>query len=850
MSTSPLPDRCDVLVIGAGIVGNSLVHHLARLGWRDIVQVDKGPLPNPGGSTGHASNFIFPVDHSREITDLTLDSVRQYQEMGVFTQSGGIEVARTQERMEELRRRMSSARAWGIESRLVTPEEIVELVPFVDPSVVVGGFYTPSVGVVDSLRAGTIMRERAQETGALTTVPNVEVTGMTVVDGRIRAVETDRGTIEAPVVVVACGVWSPRIARMADAHIPLTPAVHQMISVGPCAPLAGTEGEINVPIVRDMDTFCYERQHGSDMEVGSYAHRPILHEPEEIPSIAQAKLSPTEMPFTEDDFDPQLEQALELMPELLGDERAEIRYAINGLLSLTPDGAPVLGETPEVGGLWSCAAVWIKEGPGVGRAVAEWMTHGHSEIDLAASDVARFYPHQRTRAHVRARTSEGFNKTYGIVHPAEQWQSSRPVRLSPMHASQRELGAVFHEAAGWERPQWYESNAGLLEEFGEAVMPRENEWDARWWSPIVNAEHLAMRARGGIVDLTAFAIFDVVGPQALAAVQRIVVAQADVPVGRVVYTPVLDEAGGFRSDLTVMRLGRDHFRVVTGGAHGMVDKKWFADHLPEGAELVDLTSAISTIGLWGPRAGDVLGALTDDDISPGTFGFATWRTIEVGNLSVLASRISYVGEFGWELSVPMETGAALWERLVEAGREHGVVPVGIGVYTATGRIEKGYRAYGAELDAERTLAETGMRRARVKDEDFIGRQAILDAEGEDPKAVLCSLTVDDHTGADGTKRYMLGGEPILTREGEALTDGHGRHPYVTSAASAPSLGRHVLMAFLPPAQAVPGTGLAVSYMEQLFPVTVVRADATPLLDPDNLRVKGRYAELDAAAGGA
>ena len=850
MSTSPLPDRCDVLVIGAGIVGNSLVHHLARLGWRDIVQVDKGPLPNPGGSTGHASNFIFPVDHSREITDLTLDSVRQYQEMGVFTQSGGIEVARTQERMEELRRRMSSARAWGIESRLVTPEEIVELVPFVDPSVVVGGFYTPSVGVVDSLRAGTIMRERAQETGALTTVPNVEVTGMTVVDGRIRAVETDRGTIEAPVVVVACGVWSPRIARMAGARIPLTPAVHQMISVGPCAPLAGTEGEINVPIVRDMDTFCYERQHGSDMEVGSYAHRPILHEPEEIPSIAQAKLSPTEMPFTEDDFDPQLEQALELMPELLGDERAEIRYAINGLLSLTPDGAPVLGETPEVGGLWSCAAVWIKEGPGVGRAVAEWMTHGHSEIDLGASDVARFYPHQRTRAHVRARTSEGFNKTYGIVHPAEQWQSSRPVRLSPMHASQRELGAVFHEAAGWERPQWYESNAGLLEEFGEAVMPRENEWDARWWSPIVNAEHLAMRARGGIVDLTAFAIFDVVGPQALAAVQRIVVAQADVPVGRVVYTPVLDEAGGFRSDLTVMRLGRDHFRVVTGGAHGMVDKKWFADHLPEGAELVDLTSAISTIGLWGPRAGDVLGALTDDDISPGTFGFATWRTIEVGNLSVLASRISYVGEFGWELYVPMETGAALWERLVEAGREHGVVPVGIGVYTATGRIEKGYRAYGAELDAERTLAETGMRRARVKDEDFIGRQAILDAEGEDPKAVLCSLTVDDHTGADGTKRYMLGGEPILTREGEALTDGHGRHPYVTSAASAPSLGRHVLMAFLPPAQAVPGTGLAVSYMEQLFPVTVVRADATPLLDPDNLRVKGRYAELDAAAGGA
>ncbi|WP_237768128.1 GcvT family protein [Serinicoccus sp. CNJ-927] len=841
--TSSLPDRCDVLVIGAGIVGNSLVHHLAELGWTDIVQIDKGPLPNPGGSTGHASNFIFPVDHSREITDLTLDSMRQYEEMGVLTTSGGIEVARTEERMEELRRRMSSARAWGIESRLVTPEEIAEMVPFLDPSVVIGGFYTPSVGVVDSLRAGTIMRERAQAKGVLTTVPNVEVTGMTVTEGRISAVQTDKGDIEAPVVVIACGVWSPRLARMAGAHIPLTPAVHQMISVGPCEPLADKPGEISFPIIRDMDTFCYERQHGSDMEVGSYAHRAILHEPDEIPSIAQAKLSPTEMPFTEDDFDPQLEQALELMPELLGDERAEIRYAINGLLSLTPDGAPVLGETPEVKGLWSCAAVWIKEGPGVGRAVAEWMTHGIPEIDLGHSDIARFYPHQRTRAHIRARTSEAFNKTYGIVHPGEQWASSRPVRKSPMHESQKALGAEFFEAVGWERPQWYASNEPLLEEFGDAVMPREHEWDARWWSPIINAEHLALRARGGIVDLSAFAMFDIVGPAALDAVQRIIVAQADVAIGRVIYTPVLDEQGGFRSDLTVMRLAHDRFRVVTGGAHGMVDAKWFADHLPEGASLVDLTSAYTTIGLWGPRAGDVLGALTDDDLSPETFRFGTCRLIEVGELSVLASRISYVGEFGWELYAPIETGAALWDRLIEAGREHGVVPVGIGVYTATGRIEKGYRAYGAELDSERTLAETGMQRPKIKDADFIGKQAVLAQADEEPRAVLCALTVDDHTSASGVKRYMLGGEPILTREGEPLTDGHGHHPYVTSAASAPSLGKHVLMAFLPPAQASVGTELAVSYMEELYPVTVASVDATPLVDPDNLRVKGRYAEL-------
>jgi glycine cleavage system aminomethyltransferase T/glycine/D-amino acid oxidase-like deaminating enzyme len=834
-----VPSRARVVVIGAGIVGNSLVYHLARLGWRDIVQIDKGPLPNPGGSTGHASNFIFPVDHSREITDLTLDSVRQYKEMDVFTESGGFEVARSEERMEELRRRMSSAKAWDIPSELVTPEQVVERVPYLDPSVIIGAFWTPSVGVVDSLRAGTIMRERAQEMGALQVAPTVEVTGIDVEEGRVRRVRTSAGDIETETIAIACGVWSPKIARMAGAHIPLTPAVHQMISVGPVPLLADAPGEISYPIIRDMDTFCYERQHGADMEVGSYAHRPILWDPEDIPSIEQAKLSPTELPFTQDDFDPQLEQAYELMPELLGAEGAEIRYAINGLLSLTPDGAPVLGESPEVGGLWSAAAVWVKEGPGVGRAVAEWMTDGCPEIDLHHSDIARFYPHQRTKAHIRARTSEAFNKTYGIVHPGEQWESDRNQRLAPMHASQRELDGVFFEAVGWERPMWYASNESLLGEYGDAVMPRENEWDSRWWSPIINAEHLAMRDRAGIIDLSAFVIFDVVGPKAMEAVQRIIVSQADVAIGRVIYTPVLDERGGFRADLTVMRLGHDHYRVVTGGHTGMIDRKWFADHMPADgtAQVVDVTTAYTTVGLWGPRARDILGAVTEADISHEGFGFARCRRIEVGSLDVLASRISYVGELGWELHLPIEHGAKLWQMLLDAGQPHGAVPVGIGVYGTTGRIEKGYRAYGFELDAERTIVEAGMQRPKVKDADFVGREAYLKQRASEPETVMCTLSVDDHTSADGTKRYMLGGEPILTPDGGPLVDGHGHHPYVTTAGSAPSLGKHLLMAYLPPDVASVGTKLAVSYMEQLYPVTVASADATAVFDPDNERIR-------------
>ncbi|KQW47514.1 glycine cleavage system protein T [Nocardioides sp. Root1257] len=832
-----VPASAKVVVIGAGIVGNSLVHHLAELGWRDIVQLDKGALPNPGGSTGHASNFIFPVDHSREITDLTLDSVRQYKEMGVFTESGGFELARTEERMEELRRRMSSAKAWGIEAELVSPEFVKEKVPFIETDQFIGAFWTPSVGVVDSLRAGTIMREKALESGALTVVPTVEVVGLDVEDGRIRRVRTDGGDIEAEYVVIACGVWSPKIGDMAGISIPLTPAVHQMISVGPCPQLAEREGEISFPIIRDMDTFCYERQHGADMEVGSYAHRAILHEPEDIPSIEQAKLSPTEMPFTSDDFDPQLEQAYELMPELLGAEGAEMRYAINGLLSLTCDGNPILGESL-VKGLWTAAAVWIKEGPGVGRAVAEWMTHGHSEIDVHHSDIARFHPHQMRREHTRLRTTESFIKTYGIIHPAEQYESDRDQRLSPMHAAQQKLGAMFFETAGWERPHWYESNAGLLEEYGDATMPREHEWDARWWSPIINAEHLQMREAAGVIDLSAFQVFDIEGPGALDTVQRTCVAQCDVAVGKVIYTPVLDAKGGFLSDLTVMRLGEDHFRVVTGGAHGRADLQWFGNQLTDdGTTITDRTDEVSTIGLWGPKARTILSALTDDDVSDEGFGFLTCREITVGGVSVLASRISYVGELGWELYVAMDDAAALWDTLLETGADHGAVPVGIGVYGTTGRIEKGYRAFGYELDSERSIVEAGMQRPKVKAADFVGREAYLAQRDAPVQSVLCTLVVDDHTSASGVKRYMLGGEPILTRSGEPLTDGHGHHPYVTTAGSAPSLGKHVLLAYLPPAEASIGNQLAVSYMEELYPVTVGSVDATALLDPTNDRIR-------------
>ena len=488
--------------------------------------------------------------------------------------------------------------------------------------------------------------------------------------------------------------------------------------------------------------------------------------PRTSPPSRRLSLSPTEFPFTQEDFTLQMEQALELMPSIVGDESVGIKHAINGILSLTPDGMPILGELPEVKGLWSAAAVWIKEGPGVGKSLAEWMVHGESHIDLHSSDAARFWEHQKTSAHVKARTAEGFNKTYGIVHPLEQWASNRDVRLSPFHEREQELGAVFFEAAGWERPQWYESNAPLLEEYGDRVGRREAEWDTRWWSPIINAEHLAMRDRAGIFDLSAFAVFDVSGPGALdgAADASRCASGRRRGSGRSTRRGCRRAAA---SSPTSRSCGSasEHFRVVTGGAHGMADHKWLADHLPAdgSAQIADLTSAWSTLGLWGPRARDILASrderrrlerglpvrdLPDDRDRAG----ARARVAD------LVRRRPRLGAVRPDRAGRARCGTCVWE----AGARTASFPCGIGVYGTTGRLEKCYRAFGAELESEYTVVEADMAWGKVKEQDFVGKEAYVRHRDEEPVTMLCTLTVDDHTSSSGV---------------EALPDGARADPY-------------------------------------------------------------------------
>jgi len=841
VTTSTVPETATCVVIGAGIVGNCVVGHLARLGWKDLVLVEKGPLPNPGGSTGHASNFIFPVDHNKEMALLGEQSANQYRDLDLSVDSGGIEVARTQERMDELQRRMTSAKAWGIEAHMLTPAEVKELVPFINADVILGGFYCPTVSVVDSLETGTTMRREAIEKADLKVFANTEVLDIVTDDtprpnGRrkAKAVVTDKGTIEADHIVIACGVWSNRIAYMADTYIPLVPTVHQMADVGPMDILAETNNEIGYPIVRDMDTFCYERQSSGSMEVGSYGHRAILHHPDTIPSNSEAALSPTEFPFTPEDFDDQMETAIELM-DMLGD--AEIKYAINGLLSITPDGMPCLGEMPDVENLWSAAAVWVKEGPGMGQVVAEWMTYGYPRvIDAHGADVARFYDEEKSDEHIWARAEESFIKTYGIVHPAEQWGDRRQLVQSPYRSRQEALGAEFHQARVWERPQWYDANADLVERYG--LSEREVEWDNRWWSPITVGEHLNLRENCGMIDLSAFQIYELDGPGAVAFADYLAVNKVDVPIGRSIYTPWLTQDGGFHSDLTMMRVGEETVRVVTGVFDGGRDDFWVRKHMPNDGSVTfrNITKELSTLGLWGPNAAAVLGQLTDHDLSQQGSPYGSYLDATVAGVPVKLFRISYVGDAGWEIYIPWDQATVVWDAIVEAGADHGLRVTGGGVYSLSGRIEKGYRLMGAELESEYNPVEAGLARPKVKAADFIGKEAYLAARGKGSEVQCVSMTVEDNRDSQGRARFMQGGnEPILDMNGDRIVDSHGRASRVTSAGYGPSVGKVVLMGYVTNELAEPGTDLQVMYMNELYPVKVVGSGAT--FDPADSRMK-------------
>ena len=819
---TPLPTRARAVVVGAGIAGCSVAYHLTRLGWRDIVVLDQGPLFETGGSTSHAPGLVFQVNPSQTMTAFARRTADLFTRLELDGEPcaksvGSLEVAWTPERLTDLKRKAGYAMSWGVDAHLLGPAEARERIPALSERIL-GALYVPSDIHTRATRPAEAMAREAGGAGA-GFHGGVRVTGFEIGGGRIRAVHTSHGEIRTEVVVAAAGIWAPKLGGMAGVPIPLSPMQHLYAVTTPVPELAGAAEEVGQPILRHQDEALYFRQVGECYGIGSYRHEPLLLDAGDIRSHEESPTPPAEMPFPTRHFEQALAAAGEVLPCLEG---AGLTRRLNGLFSFTTDGFPVLGESPRVRGFWSAQAVWITHAGGVGQAVAEWLVHGEPGVDLRECDIRRFHPHAHTRPYVRARAAQQYREVYDIIHPRQQIASPRDLRLTPFHPRQRELGAVFFENAGWERPQWYESNEGLLDDL-PVKGKRRSGWEAVEWSPIVAAEHVATRERAALFDLTPFAKFEVTGPGALKALQRLSANQMDRPAGAVTYTAMLTPRGGIKCDLTVTRLEEERFLVITGGAMGLHDLGWIEAHLPAdgSAQVEDVSPAYCCIGLWGPRAPDVLSALCEEDLDGEAFPYLTARPLAIAEIPALALRVSYVGESGWEIYAPAEQGLRLWDLLREAGRPHGAIAAGGGAFDSL-RLEKGYRLWGQDIHTGHDPFEAGLGFAvRMKKGDFIGRQALRRIRARGVERRLCCMTLDDPDAVVTGKEPILDGDQVL---------GH-----VTSANYGHTIGRGIVYGYLPVSRAGAGTKVQVLYFNEPLAATVARE---PLYDPEGRRMKG------------
>ncbi|MDQ0596742.1 glycine cleavage system aminomethyltransferase T/glycine/D-amino acid oxidase-like deaminating enzyme [Streptomyces canus] len=807
-----------VVIIGAGVVGAALADEISARGWTEVTVVDQGPLPATGGSSSHAPGLVFQTNSSKTMTELARYTVEKFCSLDVdgktcFLQVGGLEVATTPERLVELRRRHGWITAWGVESRLLSADECVEQHPLVNRDKVLGGLLVPTDGLAKAVLAVEAQIRRATERG-VRFLARHEVLDVRQSEGRVTGVLTDQGEIPADIVVCCAGIWGPKIARMAGMNLPLTPLAHQLAWTGPVPALAGQTEEAVRPILRHQDADLYYRDRFDAIGIGYYGHRPMPITADDILSVDEADDMPSVLKFTEEDFEPAWTETQSLLPVT---KDAKVEEGINGLFSFTTDNFPLLGESQDVKGFWVAEAVWVTHSAGVGRAMAEWLVDGHcSSFDLHECDVNRFEPHQLAPEYVLARDCQNFVEVYDILHPLQPSGHPRPIRKSPFYARQEEHGAFFLEANGWERPQWYEANAGLVE--GRSI-PTPNDWAARYWSPIVGAEAQVTRETVAMYDMTALKRLEVAGPGAADFLERLVTGKVAKSVGSVTYTLVLDHDGGIRSDITVARLARDLFQV---GANGNLDLDWLTRRLPADGtvQVRDITPGTCCIGLWGPLARKVLQPLTDEDFSNDGLKYFRAKRAYIGSVPVTAMRLSYVGELGWELYTTADQGQKLWDTLWQAARPLGGIIAGRGAFNSL-RLEKGYRSFGTDMTYEHDAYEAGVGFAVKPDKgDFIGKEA-LERRKENVRRKLTCLTVDD------PQAVVLGKEPVY--------DGDRAVGYVTSASYGYTIGKGIAYAWLPAELAAPGTTVHIGYFDQRVEAVVAEE---PLFDPTMSRLRG------------
>jgi 4-methylaminobutanoate oxidase (formaldehyde-forming) len=768
-----LPDRAQVVIVGGGVVGASVAYHLVKLGWTDVVLVEQGQLSS--GTTWHAAGLVGQLRATEGGTRLVQYSAKLYseleQETGLatgFKRCGGVTVARTEDRMVQLRRTAANAASYDLECELISPEQAKERYPVLAIDDLVGAIWLPGDATANPVDV-TASLARGARTGGARVFEKTRVTGIEQRAGRVTGVVTDRGTIETEVVVNCAGQWAKAVGALAGVNVPLHSAEHFYVVT---EQIEGVHPDL--PILRDPDGYTYFKEEVGGLVVGGF-------EPEAKPWVAPDQLPyPFEFQLLDEDWDHfsiLMENALLRIPAL---HHTGIRKFYNGPESFTPDNQFVLGEAPELANFYVGAgfnSVGIASGGGAGRALAEWIVGGEPTMDLAAVDIRRFAPFNGNNQWLHDRVGEVLGLHYNVPWPNRELTSARPFRRSPVYHLLERKGALFGSKMGWERPNVFAP---------DGVAPvLEYTWGKPSWLPWSAEEQRRTREAVAVYDETSFGKLLVSGRDTEALLQRLCTADVAVPIGRAVYTGMLNERGGYEADVTVTRLAHDRFLLVTSSASVVRDQVWIERHIgrDDHVAVVDVSSSYAVYGVMGPRSRQLLQRLTRTDLSDGAFPFATSQEIDLGYSTVRATRITYVGELGWELYVPAEFAVGVYDSLVDAGADLALADAGY--YTINSlRLDKGYRAFGPELTPDHNPVEAGLRFTCKlgSDHEFVGRRAVEQVIAEGPRRRLVSFRLGD------PDPMMWGGELVL-RDGEPAGQ-------VTSAAWSETLGACVGLAYI------------------------------------------------------
>ncbi len=811
----PVPRHARVVIVGGGIVGASVAYHLAKLGWQDLVLLEQGSLS--GGTTWHAAGLVGQLRSSSNLTQLIRYSADLYSRLEAETgqatgwkRCGSVSVARTRERMVQLQRNAALARSYGIEAEVISATQAGERYPLMRTDDLVGAVWIPGDGKANPADITQALAKGARGAGARIH-EGVTVTGVRIERDRVAGVETSDGDIATEILVNCAGMWARELGRLSGVTVPLHACEHMYIVTNP---MAGVTPDL--PVMRDADGHIYFKEEVAGLLMGGFDP---WAKPWGVDGIPKGFSFGT-LPEDWGKFEPLMRHAIQRVPAL---ETAQVRLLMNGPESFTPDNYFILGEAPEVRryyvGAGFCSG-GIAAAGGAGRALAEWIVEDGAPMDLWPADIRRFAPFHANPEFLRERVSEIVGVHYFVAFPNRELESGRGLRRSPLYERLRDRRACFGSKMGWERANWF-APAGITPETGYSF-GRQN------WFPQAAAEHRACREAVAVFDQSSFSKFRLEGPDAEALLQRLCANDVAVAPGRMVYTGMLNERGGFESDLTVTRLGPEAYLIVTGAAQTTRDFHWIRSHLPDGARatLTDVTGASAVLGLMGPRSRDLLGRLTRADLSPAAFPFATSREIPVGRAQVRASRITYVGELGWELYVPVEFAAGVYDAIHEAGDDLGLRDAGYYAIESL-RVEKAYRAWGRELTTDDSPLEAGLGFAVAFDKatPFIGREALLAQRGRPLARRLVNFILDD------PEALPLGDEPIWS-EGRMVGS-------TSSAAYGHSLGRAVAMGYIKRGEGIDATYLAQARFEIEIAGDRVaaRGSLRAPYDPDGLRAK-------------